>query len=114
MRKVSRAKPLTPSIDSPQSTGIEIFPSGPGNSVKPKGTSFVSSQKDTIVKSGTPIVPSSTFSLVDKDDLDSSPIQGASSPPHNISPEISVPMFLHDPRMNLPFQEKVRRIPKTF
>ncbi|KAI3703004.1 hypothetical protein L6452_28758 [Arctium lappa] len=91
LRKVSRAKPQTPPTDSPQSAGVEIFPSGPGDSAKPKNTSFVSSQKDTIVKSGTPIIPSSTFSLVDKDDLDSFPIQGASSPPHSLSPRILSP-----------------------
>ncbi|KAI3667923.1 hypothetical protein L6452_42993 [Arctium lappa] len=91
LRKVSRAKPQTPPTDSPQSAGVEIFPSGPGDSAKPKATSFVSSQKDTIVKSGTPIIPSSTFSLVDKDDLDSFPIQGVSSPPHSLSPRILSP-----------------------
>ncbi|KAI3678780.1 hypothetical protein L6452_38083 [Arctium lappa] len=91
LRKVSRAKPPTPPTDSLQSEGVEILPSGPGDSAKPKAISFVSSQKDTIVKSGTLIIPSSTFSLVDKDDLDSSSIQGASSPPHNLSPGVHSP-----------------------
>lgn len=87
LRKPFVATSSQPATVSQQSGAVEIVPSGPRESVLPLATSSVPSQNDTVVSSGTPTIPSSTTQLVDEDDLDFFPVQGASSAQHSLSPD---------------------------
>ncbi|KAI3692941.1 hypothetical protein L6452_32766 [Arctium lappa] len=86
-RKVSRANPHTPPTDSSKSAGVEIVPSGPGESATPTTTSSVSSPKDACETFGDPHLPSSPSSFGDEDDLVFSPDQGSDFSLHGLSPD---------------------------
>lgn len=97
LREPSMAKTSLLPTDSQKSVDIEIDPSRPRVSETTTATSSLASQKAKVVKSGTQPKPSSTFSLVDEDEMDSAPVLDFSSSQHGSSPGLSAADELAQP-----------------
>lgn len=86
LRKLSKAKTSPPVTDSQKSGTVEIPLSGPkGSASKPTDFSIV--QRTIVDKTETHTIPSSTYSLVDEDDLDIPLVQGSDFTLHSLSPD---------------------------